>query len=205
MVSSMSNTTIFFASFSCSVKAISIWSRMMLIDWNSSIETALLFCEILPKVWASQNNTFFAYFASWWIDALVYPLFKSTGSWLAGYSDSIEKRITRHQTSSYKSEELDYAIDLMSEDEATIEEKKILKGIQKFSNITVKQVMRSRLDVSGLEYNTSFSDVIKKIEEMHYSRIPVYKQTLDEVAGILQTRASHSYPSGVDTEGYCHL
>lgn len=148
----------------------------------------LLFCEILPKVWASQNNIFFAYFASWWIDALVYPIFKSTGSWLAGYTDSIEKRITRHQTASFKSEELDYAIDLMSEEEATVEEKQILKGIQNFSNITVKQVMRSRLDVSGIDYNSSFTDVIKRLQDLHYSRVPVYKNNLDEIVGILQTK-----------------
>ena len=148
----------------------------------------LLFCEILPKVWASQNNIFFAYFASWWIDALVYPIFKSTGSWLAGYTDSIEKRITRHQTASFKSEELDYAIDLMSEEEATVEEKQILKGIQNFSNITVKQVMRSRLDVSGIDYNTSFTEVVKRLQDLHYSRVPVYKNNLDEIAGILQTK-----------------
>lgn len=148
----------------------------------------LLFCEILPKVWASQNNMFFAYFASWWIDALVYPIFKSTGSWLAGYTDSIEKRITRHQTASFKSEELDYAIDLMSEEEATVEEKQILKGIQNFSNITVKQVMRSRLDVSGIDYNSSFTDVIKRLQDLHYSRVPVYKNNLDEIVGILQTK-----------------
>lgn len=148
----------------------------------------LLFCEILPKVWASQNNIFFAYFASWWIDALVYPIFKSTGSWLAGYADSIEKRITRHQTASFKSEELDYAIDLMSEEEATVEEKQILKGIQNFSNITVKQVMRSRLDVSGIDYNSSFTDVIKRLQDLHYSRVPVYKNNLDEIVGILQTK-----------------
>jgi gliding motility-associated protein GldE len=148
----------------------------------------LLFCEILPKVWASQNNIFFAYFASWWIDALVYPIFKSTGNWLAGYTDSIEKRITRHQTASFKSEELDYAIDLMSEEEATVEEKQILKGIQNFSNITVKQVMRSRLDVSGIDYNSSFTDVIKRLQDLHYSRVPVYKNNLDEIVGILQTK-----------------
>lgn len=148
----------------------------------------LLFCEILPKVWASQNNIFFAYFASWWIDALVYPIFKSTGSWLAGYTDSIEKRITRHQTASFKSEELDYAIDLMSEEEATVEEKQILKGIQNFSNITVKQVMRSRLDVSGIDHNSSFTDVIKRLQDLHYSRVPVYKNNLDEIVGILQTK-----------------
>ena len=60
----------------------------------------LLFCEILPKVWASQNNIFFAYFASWWIDAIVYPIFKSTGGWLAGYTDGIEKRMSKYQKKS---------------------------------------------------------------------------------------------------------
>ncbi|MBX9783319.1 MAG: gliding motility-associated protein GldE [Chitinophagaceae bacterium] len=148
----------------------------------------LLFCEVLPKVWASHNNLFFAFLASWTVDSVIFPFFKTTGKWLAGYSDGIEKRLTKYQNSSLKADELDYAIDLMSEDEATIEEKKILKGIQKFSNITVKQVMRSRLDVSGIEYSLPFGDVIKKIEELHYSRLPVYKRTLDEVAGILQTK-----------------
>jgi putative hemolysin len=152
------------------------------------IALILLFCEILPKVWASQNNLFFALMASWTIDSIVYPIFRTTGQWLAGYSDGIEKRLAKFQTASIRADELDYAIDLMSEDEATVEEKKILKGIQKFSNITVKQVMRSRLDVNGIEFNTSFADVIKKIEELHYSRLPVYKQTLDEVVGILQTK-----------------
>lgn len=148
----------------------------------------LLFCEILPKVWASHNNLFFALTASWLIDSVVYPVFRSTGQWLSGYSDGIEKKLTKYQTSSLKADELDYAIDLMSEDEATVAEKKILKGIQKFSNITVKQVMRSRLDVSGIEYNSDFSSVIKRIEELHYSRLPVFKRTLDEIAGILHTK-----------------
>ena len=148
----------------------------------------ILFCEILPKIWASQNNVFFAYFASWWVETIVYPIFKSTGSWLAGYSDSIEKRLTKYQTASFKNDELDYAIDLMSEEEATDEEKQILKGIQNFSSITVKQIMRSRLDVSGIEYNSSFIDVINRIQELHYSRLPVYKNNMDEVVGILQTK-----------------
>lgn len=148
----------------------------------------LLFCEILPKVWASQNNVFFAFFASWWVDSIVYPVFKSTGDWLAGYTDSIEKRMEKYQTSASKAEELDYAIDLMSEDEATDEEKQILKGIQNFSNITVKQIMRSRLDVSGIEVESSFADLVNRVQELHYSRIPVYKSNLDEVVGIIQTK-----------------
>ena len=148
----------------------------------------LLFCEILPKVWASQNNVFFAYFASWWIDSLIYPLFKSTGNFLADYTDGFEKKLDKYQTTTIKNEELEYAIDLMSEEEATIEEKQILKGVQNFSNITVKQIMRSRLDVSGIALNSTFNEVMQRIEELHYSRLPVYKTNLDEVVGILHTK-----------------
>ncbi len=56
------------------------------------------------------------------------------------------------------------------------EEKQILKGIRKFGNTEVKQVMRTRMDVSGIEYNSNFSAVIRKVEELHYSRLPVYKK-----------------------------
>lgn len=165
-----------------------LWWVEFILKATAITALILLFCETLPKVWASQNNIFFAYFASWWIDAIVYPVFKSTGSWLAGYTDGIEKRMSKYQTSSLKSEELDYAIDLMSEEEATVEEKQILKGIQNFSNITVKQVMRSRLDVSGIEYRMPFQEVVKRLQELHYSRVPVYKSNLDEVVGILHTK-----------------
>jgi len=72
--------------------------------------------------------------------------------------------------------------------EATTEEKQILKGIRKFGNTTVKQTMRTRLDVSGIEVSTSFRNVKNKVEEMHYSRLPVYKNNLDEIVGILHTK-----------------
>jgi CBS domain containing-hemolysin-like protein len=83
---------------------------------------------------------------------------------------------------------LDYAIDLLPEHEATVEEKQILKGIRKFGDTTVKQIMRTRLDVSGIDLSSSFIDVIKKVEELHYSRLPVYKNNLDEVVGMLHTK-----------------
>lgn len=48
--------------------------------------------------------------------------------------------------------------------------------------------MRTRLDVSGIEFNTSFSDLLKHIEELHYSRLPVYNSNLDDIAGVLNTK-----------------
>jgi CBS domain containing-hemolysin-like protein len=63
-----------------------------------------------------------------------------------------------------------------------------MKGTVKFGSISVKQIMRSRLDVSGIEYSISFGDLNRKIEELHYSRLPVYKVNLDEVVGIINTK-----------------
>ncbi|HUQ66319.1 MAG TPA: transporter associated domain-containing protein, partial [Flavitalea sp.] len=72
--------------------------------------------------------------------------------------------------------------------DTSIEEKNILKGIVKFSNITVKQIMKFRLDVNGIDYNTSLPDLIKKVEDLHYSRLPVFKTSLDEITGVLNTK-----------------
>jgi CBS domain containing-hemolysin-like protein len=48
--------------------------------------------------------------------------------------------------------------------------------------------MRARLDVSGVEYSTSFAGLIKRVEELHYSRLPVYKEDLDQIVGMLHTK-----------------
>ena len=42
--------------------------------------------------------------------------------------------------------------------------------------------------MSGIDYNILCSELIKKIEELHYSRLPVYRNNLDEVVGILNTK-----------------
>lgn len=146
----------------------------------------LLFAEILPKTFASQNNIRFAKDAGWMVEA-VYLLFKGMSKWLVNFSDTIEKQLGQ-KTAAASLEELHHAIDLTTEAEATEDEKNILKGIIKFGNITVKQVMRTRLDVSGIEFNTNFLQLKKLVEELHYSRLPVYKSSLDEVKGIIHTK-----------------
>ena len=84
--------------------------------------------------------------------------------------------------------EHDDDINLLSDEDASTEEKNILKGIRRFGNTTVKQTMRTRLDVKGIEYKTSFPQVLKLVSELIYSRIPVYKGNLDEISGILHTK-----------------
>ena len=71
-------------------------------------------------------------------------------------------------------QELDEAIDIKTDEEASPEEKNIMKGIVKFGNISVRQIMRSRLDVSGIDYNSSFGDLTRRVEELHYSGCFLY-------------------------------
>lgn len=147
----------------------------------------VLFCEVLPKVWATYDRIRFALTASLVVD-VCNSIFYRLSNHLVKISDGVEKKFSPAKSSSLDSSNLDYAIDLLPEHEATQEEKQILKGIRKFGNTTVKQIMRTRLDVSGIDYNSSFADALKKVEELHYSRLPVYINNLDEIKGMLHTK-----------------
>jgi putative hemolysin len=147
----------------------------------------LLFGEVMPKVWASQNNLQFAYYTSGIIE-IIHLLFRKLSGWMTKQSDLIERIFGSKKSSVYNLEELDHAIDQSTDKDATEEEKNILKGIIQFGNITVKQVMKTRLDVHGIEYNFSFEMLKARIEELHYSRLPVYKTSLDEIIGMVHTK-----------------
>jgi gliding motility-associated protein GldE len=146
----------------------------------------VLFCEVLPKIWATHHKIWFASTASMTVDVFNNILFKLSKRVVA-FGDSIERTFHSRSTKLDDSQ-IDNAIDLLPDNKATNEEKQILKGIRKFSNTTVKQTMRPRLDVSGIEYSTSFANVIKRVREFSYSRLPIYKSNLDEIVGILHTK-----------------
>ena len=146
----------------------------------------VLFCEVLPKIWATHHKIWFASTASMTVDVFNNILFKLSKR-VVSFGDSIEKTFHSRSTKMDDSQ-IDNAIDLLPDNKATNEEKQILKGIRKFSNTTVKQTMRPRLDVSGIEFSTSFINVIKRVKEFSYSRLPIYKSNLDEIVGILHTK-----------------
>jgi len=159
----------------------------------------VFFGEVMPKVWATQNNLRFAYGSSFVVEIL-YLLLRRISKWIVTLADGIGKRLGADRSEAMSIQELDEAIDIKTDEEASQEEKNIMKGIIKFGNITVKQIMRSRLDVSGVEYSSSFHDLIRRVEELHYSRLPVYKNSLDEVVGIMNTKDILPYLS--ESENY---
>ncbi len=146
----------------------------------------VLVVRILPKVWATQNYLRFAYSTSAVVEAL-HLLFRRISVYMVALADSIGERSGANQVQTASLRDLDEAIEI-NDQSTSLEEKNILKGIVKFGAISVKQVMRFRLEVSGIDYSTALPDVIKKVEELHYSRLPIYKTNLDEIVGVLNTR-----------------
>lgn len=147
----------------------------------------VFFGKILPKVWATQNNLRFAYDWSFIVEGL-HLLLHRISKWIVKLADGIGKRVGADKSDILSMQELDEAIDIKTDEEASPEEKNIMKGVVKFGNISVKQIMRSRLYVNGIDHSASFTNVVKRVEELHYSRLPVYKDSLDDVVGILNTK-----------------
>jgi putative hemolysin len=148
----------------------------------------LFFGEILPKVMATQNNIRFAQDFGLIIQT-VYFLFSNMSGLMVKYTNVIEKKLAQKNAgSSYSMEELDHAIELTSNEPNKDNEKKILKGIVKFGNISVKQIMKTRLDVHAINETLDFAGVLNSIKEFSYSRFPVYKDDLDTVVGMIHTK-----------------
>jgi len=158
--------------------------------------------EIFPRVWARQNSLRFAY--EWPIllftVEVMHLLLRRISKSIVLVADSIGKTIGTDNAEQNSLQEFDEAIDVQTDEEASPEEKNIMKSIVKFGKISVKKIMRSRLYVSGVEYNTPFPELVKKIQELQYSRLPVYKKNLDEIEGIINTKdlIPHLYEEDFD-------
>jgi len=142
--------------------------------------------RMLPKVWATQNTLRFAYSTSAVVEGL-HLLLRRISMRMVSIADSISEHSGANESEATSMRELDDAIEINNV-QTSIEEKNILKGIVKFSNISVKQIMKFRLDVNGVDFNTSMPELVQKVEELHYSRLPVFKGTMDEIAGVLNTK-----------------
>ncbi|MBS1781783.1 MAG: gliding motility-associated protein GldE [Bacteroidetes bacterium] len=146
----------------------------------------VLFGEVLPKVYATQNNMRMALFSAPVIK-IMSSLFSPVSRMLVSSTSYIEDRIGT-RTSSLTNEDFENAIELTVGHTATREEVNIFKGILKFGNITVRQIMRTRLDVSGVRFEYTFPQVQKIALDAGYSRMPVYDSNLDHIKGMIHTK-----------------
>ena len=144
----------------------------------------LLLCgEILPKIYANRNNIQFAQRVAYFIYTLD-TFFTPISAPMKAFTVWIQKRLGK-QKSNISIGQLSQALELASEEDTTNEEKKILESIVSFGNTETREVMVPRVDIFALSEELSYQELLNEIVAIGYSRIPVYRENLDNITGVI--------------------
>lgn len=160
------------------------------VGWEFTIKTVvvtfvlLLFGEIIPKVYASYNPGGFSRLVALPLGFLT-RLFHPLSFVLVKYSDAIQNRGII-QPENISMEELENALEITENPSET--EKEMLSGIVQFASKEVEEIMHPRMDIVAIDEEENFDEVRRVINESGYSRIPVYKGSIDHIVGMLYVK-----------------
>ncbi|MDO4191632.1 MAG: gliding motility-associated protein GldE, partial [Bacteroidales bacterium] len=156
--------------------------------WGFVIETVvitfllLLFGEIMPKIVATRYPIQICKNGSGPL-LVLGKILKPIDVVLIKSTSLLKGRMRHHHNENLSMDELQTALEITSS--SLIEDKEILEGIVRFGNIDARSIMTSRLDMETIELHSDFQTVLKNVEEMGYSRVPIYDKTPDNIKGIL--------------------
>ncbi len=142
----------------------------------------LLFGEVMPKIYSKNNVRSFARFVSHGLYFLYNVL--TPFSRLLVKCTAFTDRLVSKKNYSLSVDELEQALELTDKKEIG-EQQKMLQGIIRFGDETVKEIMTSRMDVVMLDIHASYDEVLRCAAENAYSRIPVYSRKQDDIRGVL--------------------
>jgi len=157
----------------------------------------VLIGEVMPKVYAAHRNMSIVKMSAYPVyltDKLLTPISVPMVS-----STSFLEKIFKRKSYNVTLDQLTHAIDITDDEDSPPEEKRILKGIVGFGNIDVRQIIKPRNDVAAFSLDLKFSDVKQHIRDTGYSRIPVYKNTIDNIKGVLHIKDLIAYLDQDDT------
>lgn len=143
----------------------------------------LLFGEVVPKLFATRRPVRFAKKMAWPL-YILNKLFTPLSVPLRNFTNYMQKRFGEEKTN-FSVDQLSQALELTDYGDATQEEQKILEGIVTFGSTEVRQVMSPRIDIFALEVEETFAEIMPKIVDKGFSRIPVYKDSIDHIEGVL--------------------
>ena len=144
----------------------------------------LLFGEVIPKLYATNYNVKFAAIASAPLKAAIK--FFSPLTALLVRSTSLVNKVVPQQTEELSVDDLTRALEVSEVKDP--EDKELLEGILSFGDKTVSDIMRPRVDVVDIDQDDDFDQVVSKVIDTGYSRMPVYEETPDNIKGILYAK-----------------
>lgn len=144
----------------------------------------LLFGEILPKLAANTNPMRWARTAVGGLNFLT-KLFYPLATLMAGSTKFVNKVVTR-KARNITTDELGQALEIT--EVGGSQDKEMLEGILKFGDTTAAEIMTPRVDVTGIEYDMTFDEVMAVVTGSGYSRLPVFGESQDDIRGVLYSR-----------------
>ena len=149
----------------------------------ATILVLLVFGEIAPRMYASQN-VLKIYPRLSLLLLILQKTFYPLSAMQVWTTSAVRSKTLKNQGLSI--DVLSHALENSSKTSETSEN--ILKGIVKFGNIDVHAIMTPRTDVESVDISTGLSELLAKINEWGYSRIPVHDDIPDNVKGILYVK-----------------
>ncbi len=144
----------------------------------------LLFGEVIPKIFANRNALNVTLLAAYPLNLIgkTPPI-----SWLKHVlvwgTNFIQK--LGNKGAAIDQNELEQAVALTKSESGSEEEQRILEGIVRFGKTEASQIMTPRVEVEDIDAADNFAEVLSKIIEVGFSRIPVFDQSPDNIIGIL--------------------
>lgn len=161
-------------------------SLVMLVYTLTSTAFIVLFGEIIPKIYANQDNFRVAKRFAGFLAIATYTLHPLSSLLLRvgklfGSALSQEKH-------SLSIDKLNRALELTTTQDTSAGEREILKGVVNFSSLTAKQIMQPRMEMTAVDVATDFHQLMDLVNKSGHSRLPAYKGTIDKIEGILYTK-----------------
>ncbi|HLR37365.1 MAG TPA: CNNM domain-containing protein [Chitinophagaceae bacterium] len=147
----------------------------------------VLFCETMPRAYARQEKLRMAFFAAPLVSSLV-SIFESVAVSLIDMSDWLSVKVFKKSNELLTVTDLEEAFAGTPETGEEKEEKEILRGLIGFEGLTVRQVMKNRMDIVGVSEKSTFSELLEIINREQRSRIPVYSGDMDHIIGVINIR-----------------
>lgn len=189
IVNNFINVSIIILSTYLSTQLLDGWEYKMVFDIVVITFILLLFGEVVPKVYASKNGLKMTKMMSGPLKTIenIFPINYLRKGLVSG--TSLISNLNKKKSIDVSSDDLEHAIKLTKhEKKGDRESHKILEGIVKFGSKDAKQIMKARTDVVAFDVKMSYKDLCTEIIKFGYSRIPIFRNNFDEIAGILYVK-----------------
>ena len=153
--------------------------------------------ELVPKMFALERAEKFALIAARPLE--IFAKIFSPVLWILNYAGSLIGKLlglssSLDHTSIYTEEEIRQLITLSQESgQINLEERTLINKVFEFSETTVKEAMIPRTEIVAVPETSKLEDIVRSFRQHGYSRLPVYRDSLDDIVGFIHTKDVITY------------